>query len=223
MEPVILTLVRHGQTSANIDGVWHGSIDTPLTELGREQARRVAAYVAATHSDTRAVFASPLRRAVETASAIAEALAAEVQLDEALTEYHLGAWEGRSYRDLHRLERMWERMAEDPDFAPPEGESSRQVAERTLGALRRIAADPAGGRVVVVSHGGALALALGHLLDGAPGWRRVVDNCSVSELVLEPAPGLLSFNLTEHLGDAAEGRGAGDTIVSRARRLGNIA
>jgi broad specificity phosphatase PhoE len=218
----ILTLVRHGQTRANIDGVWHGSIDSPLTELGREQARRVAAYVAAAHPDTRAVFASPLRRAVDTASAIAGALASELRLEEALTEYHLGDWEGRSYRDLHRLERMWERMAGDADFAPPRGESSRQVATRIEGALRRIAADPAGGRVLVVSHGGALALALGWLLDGRPGWQRVVDNCSVSELVLEPTPELLSFNRTEHLGDAAEGRGAGDTIVSRVRQRGLV-
>jgi broad specificity phosphatase PhoE len=56
--------------------------------------------------------------------------------------------------------------------------------------------------VLVVAHGGALAMALGALLDGDYGqWRRVMDNCAVTELVIEPAPALLSFNHTGHLGD----------------------
>ena len=54
--------------------------------------------------------------------------------------------------------------------------------------------------VIVVAHGGALALALAALLEGdAARWGRVMANCAVSELVLEPAPALLSFNRTEHL------------------------
>ena len=37
-KPTLVTLVRHGETSANVDGVWHGSIDTALTPRGRSQA-----------------------------------------------------------------------------------------------------------------------------------------------------------------------------------------
>jgi broad specificity phosphatase PhoE len=92
-------------------------------------------------------------------------------------------------------------MSEDPDCRPGGGESPRQVAERCVAALRRIAGAHPGERVVVVSHGGALTLGLGLLLDAEPAWRRVMENCAISELALEPAPALLSFNRTEHLGD----------------------
>jgi broad specificity phosphatase PhoE len=54
--------------------------------------------------------------------------------------------------------------------------------------------------VIAVSHGGAMTLGLGLLLDGvANAWTRILENCSVSELVLEPEPRLLSFNRVEHL------------------------
>lgn len=202
--PTLLTLVRHGETSANVDGVWHGSIDTALTPRGRRQAAVVARHLAATRADARAVYSSPLARARETADAIAAGLRLEVALEEHLREYDLGDWEGRTYRELARVERLFERMQADPDWTPGGGESARQVAERFAGALARIAARHPGERVVVVGHGGALTLALGLLVDGdCATWRRVMDNCAVSDLVLEP-PRLLVFNEVGHLRALAE-------------------
>ncbi|MEN8185322.1 MAG: histidine phosphatase family protein, partial [Myxococcota bacterium] len=154
----VLTLVRHGQTAANVERVWHGSIDTPLSEVGRAQARRVGDYVAATHADAVALYASPLSRAHETAEAIGGFLSLPVCVEPALAEFGLGEWEGRSYSALHGEERMWHHMQQDPDFTPPGGESPRDVATRVMGALHRIAALHPGSRVVVVSHGGALTL-----------------------------------------------------------------
>ena len=209
LAPGILTLVRHGQTAANVDRVWHGSIDTPLSEIGRAQARRVGAHLAVAYADAVAIYASPQSRARDTAAAISSALSLEVRLDEDLAEFSLGEWEGRTYRDLHHAEGMWQKMVDDPDYAPPGGESPRGVAQRFERALRRIAGAHAGARAIVVSHGGAINLGLGLVLDGQPGsWGRVVDNCSVSELVLDPPPRLLSFNQTGHLGDVAEGGGS---------------
>jgi len=202
--PTVLTLVRHGETSANVDGVWHGSIDTPLTAQGRRQAALVARHLAAARADARAVYASPLARARDTAAAIGEALRLEVAVEEALREYHLGAWEGRSYRELHTVERLFERMQADPDWTPGGGESARGVAERFVAGLRRIAARHPGERVVVVGHGGALPLALGLVLDDdCATWRRVMDNCAVTDLVLEP-PRLLAFNEVMHLQELLE-------------------
>ena len=91
-------------------------------------------------------------------------------------------------------------MREDPDFAPHGGESPRQVVERFVGTLRAIALRHSGERVVIVTHGAALSMALGALLEGDYSkWSRVIDNCAVSELVLEPAPSLLLFNHVDHL------------------------
>ncbi len=196
----ILTLVRHGETPANLEGVWHGSIDSPLTPRGEAQAQAVAGYLEARFPDAVGIYASHLQRAWRTAAAIGKRLGLEVQIDPELGEYHLGSWEGKSYSSLFREYKLFENMKSDPEFAPHGGESPRQVAERFGGALQRIAAGHPGQRVVVVAHGGALAIALGHLIDGNyREWRKVMDNGAVSELVLEPIPDLLSFNHTAHL------------------------
>lgn len=200
MTPAILTLVRHGETSANLAGVWHGSTDAPLTERGREQALRVARFLHESFGDASAVYSSPLLRARETAGAIASLLGLELRVDADLSEYHLGSWEGKTYRELHETHRLWDEMRRDPDFAPHGGESPRAVTLRITAALRRIGGGHAGERVIVVTHGGALSLALAAIVDGDyTRWRRVMANCAVSELVLEPAPELLSFNRTAHL------------------------
>lgn len=198
--PTILTIVRHGQTAANIDGVWHGSTNTPLTDHGHRQAAATAAWLAATHVDVRHVYASPLDRAHHTARPIAAQYGAPVVLDPALAEFDLGTWEGISFQELFEEKRLFHHMKQDPHFAPHGGESPSQVGLRLSGALRRIAGEHPGERVVVVTHGGALSIALGLLLDDDySSWNRMVKNCAVSELVLEPRPELRSFNLVDHL------------------------
>ena len=119
-----------------------------------------------------------------------------------LEEYHLGRWEGISYKDLHEKHDFWSQIKSDPHFAPHGGESPIQVVERYIGALERIADQHRGERVIVVGHGGAMCMALAHLLDGDySNWSAVMANCAVTELVLEPAPELLSFNYKDHLED----------------------
>ncbi len=200
MSRTVLTLVRHGETPANLDGVWHGSIDTPLTHRGRAQAARVATYLDETYGDVEGLYTSPLRRARHTADPISRRLGLPVGVDRDLREYDLGGWEGRSYRSLERDDRFFEQIRGDPDFAPHGGETPRQVTERLVGALLRIAGAHPEGRVVIVTHGGALAMATAQLVAGDYArWGRVMDNCAVSELVLEPRPALLSFNARDHL------------------------
>jgi broad specificity phosphatase PhoE len=196
----ILTLVRHGETSANIDGVWHGATDTALTERGLAQAERVARYLEEHHGDATAIYSSHLRRARDTARAIGAVTGRQLHIDQDLREFDLGSWEGKTFEELYHEQRLWDHMRTDPDFAPHGGESPRQVALRSSAALRRIARTHRGERVIVVAHGGALSLGLGVLLEGDYArWQRVMDNCAVSELVLEPAPELLSFNHVAHL------------------------
>jgi probable phosphoglycerate mutase len=195
-----LTLVRHGETSANVEGVWHGSLDTALTERGRSQAERVAEHLAKTRADATALYASPLTRARDTASPIAKRLRLAPRYEDDLREYHLGAWEGMSYAQLVREHRIFERMRSEPDWRPGGGESARQVAERLAARIAAIAAQHAGERVIVVTHGGALALALGWLIDReVSAWRRVMHNCAVSDLAFDPEPSLVCFDEVTHL------------------------
>ncbi len=198
----LLTIVRHGETAANTDGVWHGSTDTPLSERGRQQAHAVGSHLASHDVVFTTVYSSPLQRARHTAEAIARNLALEIEVDHGLSEYDLGSWEGKTYRELYTDYKLWDHMKEDPHFAPHGGESPLQVVERYVGALRGIASRHPGERVVVVGHGGALSMAFAELTEGAyTSWGKVMANCAFSELRLEPTPVLERFNVTDHLED----------------------
>jgi len=187
VEAATLLLVRHGEIAANEARVWHGSTDSELTELGRARPG--------------ALYTSPLARTRATARSIGERLGLEPVIEPGLAEYGIGELEGVSYEELMRVHRFFARIAADPEFAPPGGESPRQVIARMSEALGRLARAHRGEQIVVVSHGAALGLALGALIDSdATQWQRYhLSNCAVSELVLEPAPRLLSWNRTEHL------------------------
>jgi broad specificity phosphatase PhoE len=199
--PARLLLVRHGQIAANVERIWHGSTDSDLTELGRAQAARTALHLAARQPRPSALYTSPLARTRATAAHIAESLGLEPRLEPGIAEYGIGALEGESYADLLQVHKFFERIATDDAFAPPGGESPRQVIGRVSNALARIAREHRGEEIVVVSHGAALGLALGSLIHGDfREWQRFhLSNCAVSELVLEPAPRLLSWNYTDHL------------------------
>ena len=139
--PTILTLVRHGQTSANLEGVWHGSTNTPLTDHGHRQAAATAAHLAAAFAvpePIQRVYASPLDRAHHTARPIAERFGLEPVLEPGLVEFDLGAWEGASFRTLFEERRLFHHMKLDPHYAPHGGESPSQVAHRLSGTLRAI-------------------------------------------------------------------------------------
>jgi broad specificity phosphatase PhoE len=196
----ILTLVRHGQTSANLDGVWHGWSDTPLTAHGERQAEHVAAFLADHSADAQQIYSSPLARARNTAAPIAATLGLEPSYRDDLREYDIGSWEGKSFKELHEVHELWRHIATNPDFAPHGGESPGQVIERVTRCLLGLAAAHPGERVIVVTHGGALALALGQLLaEEEQRFARVMKNCAVTELIFDPEPALLSFNLVAHL------------------------
>ena len=202
MQPnrTVLTIVRHGQTTANIDGIWHGSTNTPLTEHGFRQAAAAASWIEANQRPIAQIYSSPLDRARHTARTIAGPLGLHPELDPDLQEYDLGDWEGESFETLRRDRKLFENMLIDPDYRPHGGESPRHVGDRLAGALRRIADRHPGERVVVVSHGGALSIAFGLLIDqDYRHWNRMMDNCAISELVFEPSSELISFNRTEHL------------------------
>ena len=196
----ILTLVRHGETSANVDGVWHGSIDTPLTERGHAQAARAADYLGRELSEAVTVYSSPLQRARKTAQRIADTLDLPLETIPELTEFHLGSWEGETYAALANEHKLWHHMRADPDFAAHGGESPREVADRYVGAFRRIGKQVSNRRAVVVGHGGAFSMAMTLLLDGNyTHWRPVMSNCGISHLALDPEISLLHFDHTDHL------------------------
>jgi broad specificity phosphatase PhoE len=136
-----LLLVRHGETDWNADGRLQGQTDRPLSEFGRQQARRLADELAA--EDLEAIYSSDLARARETAEIVGARVGLPVMLDRGLREKDWGTWEGLTAVERARVE-----------FA---GESTEAHQERILRALQRISErHPGDGSVLVVTHGGSM-------------------------------------------------------------------
>ncbi|WP_067491381.1 histidine phosphatase family protein [Actinomadura hibisca] len=174
-----LVLWRHGQTAWNVERRFQGKTDIPLDETGVEQAHRAARLLAALRPTT--ILASPLRRAADTAQALADVTGLTPVHDRDLIERDGGEWEGLTSREIR--ERY---PAEHAAWQPPGGETSAQVAKRVGTALDRALDDlPPTGLLVVASHGAALRLGMSHLL-GLPEqvWERLggLSNCSWSVL-----------------------------------------
>ncbi|OYW22792.1 MAG: hypothetical protein B7Z55_04240, partial [Planctomycetales bacterium 12-60-4] len=150
-----LFLVRHGSTAANERRpfVLQGSeIDGPLTDLGRLQSRSVAA--ALREFRVQAVYASSLRRAVETAEFIAEPHGLSVLPVRDLRECSVGRWEGKSWDQIRETDPTGhEHFFADPvERTHPGGESYGDVLRRVQPALQQILERHAGENVVVVAH-----------------------------------------------------------------------
>jgi broad specificity phosphatase PhoE len=197
----VFLLIRHGQIRANRDGCWHGAIDSPLTQIGRLQAKRVARRLRANFDALDAIYSSPLLRCRATAQPIAAVFDRPVVLDDDLREYSIGELEGTPFKALHDQYDFFARI-HDLHYRPRGGESLGSVAERMVRALRRIEAQSQNAaRVAIVGHGAALAIALASLLDDDPKrWTNYAfSNGSITELTLAPTPAVPSFNRTDHL------------------------
>ncbi|MFT4188653.1 MAG: histidine phosphatase family protein [Aeromicrobium sp.] len=153
-EPTTLVLLRHGVTDHTVRRLFCGSggSDPDLNEEGRAQAARAAAWISR-HHQVDAVIASPLRRAQQTAEAVAQATGLDIATEPGVAEAAFGEWDGHSFGEV--MERWPEEMAawfESPAVAPPGGESLEQVDARVQAALERILDEHRGRTVVVVSH-----------------------------------------------------------------------
>ena len=142
-----LYLVRHGETDWNAARRIQGRTDIPLNDAGRAQARQAAELLARRRWD--AVYSSPLSRAHETASIIAERLGIdEVTGVAELVERDYGDAEGMSFEQIEALY---------PEGVRAPGQETRaEVAARVVPALLALAERHPGERILVVSHGGAI-------------------------------------------------------------------
>ena len=148
-----LTLVRHAETDWNREQRFQGGTDTELSAAGRAQAEAAARLLA--REPLAAVWSSPLRRARETADAIARPHGFKVQTHPGLREMGFGAWEGLTGDEVRarfaEAHRCWR---EDPARAAwSGGEPLGEVRARALGALAELRAQYDGRRVCVVAHG----------------------------------------------------------------------
>jgi broad specificity phosphatase PhoE len=150
-----LYLVRHGATDANLRQpyVLQGrGIDLPLNPTGARQAERAAGLLA--QKSIRAVYASPMRRALETARAIAARCRLDVAVRDVLMECNVGRWEGLSWDDIReQYPKESEDFQRDPSQFPYlGGETYGDVARRVVPVLEQLLEQHRGEPFVVVAH-----------------------------------------------------------------------
>jgi broad specificity phosphatase PhoE len=155
-----VVLARHGQTDDNLKPIRvQGFRDTPLNDVGREQARGLAEAVAGV--GYRAIWSSDLSRASETAAIVGARIGLEPRLDPRLREANRGRWEGLLFIDIEQdepeLYGAWRRAGSG--FRFPGGESLVEQQERVMATLDDVCAAgelPA----LVVCHGGSIRVVL---------------------------------------------------------------
>lgn len=198
--------MRHGQSTANRDGILQGQLDAPLSELGRRQASQLGAWFAQRGMDWDAVYCSPLSRARDTARLITEHVgrASPVQ-DASLAEIDVGEMQGKTGAVLRAEHPSFYGRALDGlgDYSEFGGEAYDAVQARVhrfvalLNERHRAAAE----RVLVVSHGG-LMFQLVKTLICEPVPRIMLlkfGNCSVTRIHLRDRRGTYIGEIEWHV------------------------
>jgi len=158
-----ILLARHGETEWNAIGRLQGQTDIALNDVGRDQARALAAGLR--DSEITAVWTSDLARAHETGAIVARLLGLDAPaVDPELRERRFGILEGLTRHECETLHPQAWQAWQSQTGTPPGAEPRVEAAARLARALDRIAAT-GGGPVLVVSHGAVMRLWLMTVLD----------------------------------------------------------
>jgi alpha-ribazole phosphatase len=175
-----LLLVRHATAEGN--GRFQGQRDVSLTATGRRELRLLCEKCSM-HA-VRAVYSSDLRRARQTADAVARTFGLDVEVRPELREISFGQWEGLSW---DRIARRFPRLASSwierfPYQAIPGAEPLQHFRKRVAAGVREIVAANQGQCALVVTHAGVIRFTLGKVL-GLPArnlFRLEQDSCAVN-------------------------------------------
>lgn len=200
---MLLYLVRHGQSTYNAQGRIQGQSDSSLSALGQKQALAVARAMAGLPIE--ALYASPLRRAFQTAEPLSEALGLAIRTDAQLKEVNAGIFEGCLREDVEKEypNELARWRSGEVDYQLPGGESRRDLIRRGREAFESLFTS--GYRqVAVVAHGGLLLAAMKAVLGIASNEPPLaMENASISQLAWLDGDKveLVSFDQIDHLED----------------------
>lgn len=185
-----LLLIRHGQTAWNTEHRMQGHADIALNDQGREQARTIAHQLHAMGHPIKAVYASDLKRAVDTAQAICSTHCQTVCSFPELREIHVGNAQGLTPEERECAYGAWRKDLETLYPTPacrwnhpewPAGESKNQLLDRVTTCLKGIAEKHKGSEVAIVTHAGVIYTLVEHLTQK----NYDIPNCSVTHIVYD--------------------------------------
>ena len=148
-----ILLIRHGQSEANLTGVFAGNYDSPLVELGFKQAEKTAEFIAENYKVDK-VYASDLIRAFETGKTVANKLGLEVIPEPGMREIRAGKWEGIEFEKIiSDFPEEYARWIEGTgDSGCPGGENVRILCERVMNTLTELAEENDGKTIAIATH-----------------------------------------------------------------------
>lgn len=198
-----IIMVRHGQSETNVRKVFAGQLNVPLTEVGREQARRMAEYLDKYNVDK--IFVSPLQRAMDTAGAIALRQNCPVEQRDALMEINSGKWQGMTFTEIAEVyPESYHVWKEDTANAAPEGgETCKQLYDRVTGFLQRVLHAPEE-TICLVCHATPIRMMESYIRCGsASGAREItwIPNASVTVYTYDGKFCEIERGTCEYLGD----------------------
>ncbi|BCL79817.1 histidine phosphatase family protein [Ktedonobacteria bacterium brp13] len=185
----ILSLIRHGENPANVNHQFsYKHVDYSLNAKGRLQAQQTADYLANQPLDE--IYASPLKRAHETADYIAQAHQLPITIDERFREIHVGAMEtylptAENWDEHNRIVAEW--FGGNHTLAFPAGENYIELLARFRAALRDATSGKEGKHIAIVAHGGIFTHTLHDIcpdLDVRPLLLQLNHNCSITRIAL---------------------------------------
>ena len=206
MEVTRLYLIRHGQSAGNAEGRFGGHSATPLSALGLQQAEITAQILA--KEKIAAIYSSDLLRAVQTAEPLANILNQEIIPSADFRERHVGVLEGLTFDEAREQfpKDYYALVNRKIGHIITNGESYRQLLNRSMRALRKILRENRGKKVVIYSHTGAICFITLQLLGAIhrktfnPPWL-VTSNCGINRFEFRGRNNtrLLAINDTRHL------------------------
>lgn len=194
-------LIRHGETSWNLEERFQGTTNTELTKVGLNQGRLLAKSLAETKFEN--IYSSPLDRARITAQFIGEETNSKIIEDIDFKEISFGDWEGLNTKEIRKKYSWMDKWFNDPGlYQIPNGDVFEVEKNRLKERLISIAKDSNGQNTAIVSHAGIIRLSLLAALDLPLSyyWRFVFGNTSIS--ILEYYNGIFllkTLNNTSHL------------------------
>jgi len=159
-----LYLTRHGQTQWNLEQRLQGQLNSPLTQLGKNQAFHTQQKLL--NKNIHIAYSSPLLRAIETTALIIGDWPVKMLTRDNLSEIHLGPWEGKTYTEIqqsHPIE--FQNFWHQPDkYQLPGAENFLQLQQRVIQEIKSIIDSNIGKNILVVSHGIAIKVILAYVL-----------------------------------------------------------
>jgi probable phosphoglycerate mutase len=198
-------LVRHGDVPGISPERFRGRTDIELTDRGVAEAHKTADWIARFWQPT-AVYTSPLKRCIDTSTAIAKKCEVGVEILPALIDLNYGEWQWQTHEAIAALlPELYHRWRTTPHLMRfPKGESMQELVARAADALRFVIEQHPGETVVLVTHESVNRALLLQVLEQplSAYWRLAQDPCAINEIaVASNRVAVIRVNETAHLRD----------------------